>query len=100
MVSGNRSHRVSRDRDVRPHLWLVRVFGRLVPRHLRSEWQREWEAELSYREVRARERAMTSGGRRPRLIRPALSAFWDALWLRAHAMQTLRMLAKHWRLTL
>ena len=43
---------------------------------------------------------MTVGRRRPRLIRAALSAFWDALWLRAHAMQTLRMLAKHWRLTL
>ncbi len=31
-------------------LWLIRVIGVIVPRRLRANWRREWEAELRYRE--------------------------------------------------
>ena len=35
---------------VRPHLWLIRAIGVIVPRHLRADWRQEWEAELRHRE--------------------------------------------------
>ncbi|HEY9435656.1 MAG TPA: hypothetical protein VI260_29710 [Blastocatellia bacterium] len=31
-------------------LWLVRMIGVIVPRRLRADWRREWEAELRHRE--------------------------------------------------
>ena len=34
----------------RPHLWLIRVIGVIVPRRLRADWRQEWEAELCNRE--------------------------------------------------
>src|SRR6266511_4256934 len=34
----------------RPHLWLIRAIGVIVPRRLRAGWRQEWEAELRYRE--------------------------------------------------
>jgi hypothetical protein len=30
----------------KPHLWLIRVIGVIVPRRLRADWRQEWEAEL------------------------------------------------------
>src|SRR5262245_8431909 len=31
-------------------IWLIRVIGVIVPRRLRANWRREWEAELRHRE--------------------------------------------------
>ena len=36
---------------VRPHLWLIRFVGSIVPRRLRADWRQEWEAELRCREL-------------------------------------------------
>jgi len=35
----------------KPHLWLIRALGVIVPRRLRADWRQEWEAELRYRET-------------------------------------------------
>jgi hypothetical protein len=32
-------------------LWLIRFVGVIVPRRLRSDWLKEWEAELRSREA-------------------------------------------------
>src|SRR5262245_13048966 len=32
-------------------LWLIVLIGVIVPRRLRIDWRREWEAELRYRET-------------------------------------------------
>src|SRR5262249_52885842 len=37
--------------QMKPHLWLITFIGVIVPRRLRSDWRREWEAELRYRET-------------------------------------------------
>src|SRR6266508_1996998 len=34
----------------RPHLWLIRAIGVIVPRRVRAGWRQEGEAELRYRE--------------------------------------------------
>jgi len=38
-------------RLAKPHLWLIRFVGLIVPRRLRADWRREWEAELRCREA-------------------------------------------------
>ena len=35
---------------MKPHLWLIRLVGVIVPRQLRPDWRLEWDAELRYRE--------------------------------------------------
>jgi hypothetical protein len=35
----------------KPHLWLIRLIGVIVPSRLRADWRQEWEAELHHREV-------------------------------------------------
>ena len=39
------------NRPFRPHLWLIKFIGVLVPRRLRADWRQEWEAELRHREA-------------------------------------------------
>ena len=31
--------------------WLLRFISLIMPRHLRNDWQQEWEAELRWREI-------------------------------------------------
>jgi hypothetical protein len=38
-------------RFTRLWLWLIRIIGVIVPRRLRADWRREWEAELRYPET-------------------------------------------------
>ncbi|MGH9840157.1 MAG: ABC transporter permease [Blastocatellia bacterium] len=61
----------------KPHLWLIRIIGLLVPRRLRADWRREWEAELHHHE------SLLSEWRRGRgeLFRHSLGSLRDALWL-------------------
>jgi putative ABC transport system permease protein len=66
---------------LKPHLWLIKFIGVLVPRRLRADWRQEWEAEL-----RNRETLLTEWGRLDRphkldLLGRSLGAFWDALLL-------------------
>jgi len=35
----------------KPHLRLIALVGVIVPRRLRADWRREWEAELRHREA-------------------------------------------------
>ena len=67
--------------DLKPHLWLIRLIGVIVPRRLRADWRQEWEAELRYREVLLAEWERLDGRTKLDLLRRSTSAFWDALWL-------------------
>jgi putative ABC transport system permease protein len=65
----------------RPHLWLIRVIGVIVPRRLRADWRQEWEAELRYRERMLYQWDRLDWRNKLELLRRSLSAFWDALCL-------------------
>ena len=65
----------------KPHLWLIRVIGVLVPRRLRSDWRQEWEAELRSRELLLEEWDRLDWRGKLDLLWRSTSAFWDALWL-------------------
>ena len=62
-------------------LWLIRVIGVIVPRRLRADWRREWEAELRYRERLLAQWDRLDWRNKLDLLRRSLAAFWDALWL-------------------
>jgi putative ABC transport system permease protein len=70
-----------RQRFSRPHLWLIRVIGVLVPRRLRLDWRQEWEAELRYREMLLADWGKLDWQNKLDLLRRSLGAFWDALLL-------------------
>ncbi len=65
----------------RPHLWLIRIIGVIVPRRLRPDWRQEWEAELRHRERLLAEWDRLDWRNKLKLLRRSASAFWDALWL-------------------
>ncbi len=97
------SDRVGMNR-IRPHLWLIRVIGVLVPRRLRADWRQEWEAELRHREALLAEWDRLDWLNKLELLRHSLSAFWDALWLQPQRLEDemfqnlrygMRMLLKH-----
>jgi len=66
---------------LRPHLWLIRVIGVIVPRRLRLDWRQEWESELRYRERLLAEWDRLDWRNKRDLLWRSTSAFWDALWL-------------------
>jgi macrolide transport system ATP-binding/permease protein len=68
-------------------LWLIRAIGLIVPRRLRAGWRREWEAELSHREVRLAEWDRLDWRSKLDLLRRSTSAFWDALWLQPKRLE-------------
>src|SRR5688572_4418462 len=68
-------------------LWLVRTVGMIVPRRLRAGWRREWEAELSHREVMLAEWDRLDWRGKLDLLRRSTSAFWDALWLQPKRLE-------------
>jgi predicted permease len=74
------------NRRIRPHLWLVSLISRMVPRRFRSDWKEEWEAELVHRESVLARRSQSDWKARTDLIRRGLASFWDAL-----AMQPRRL---------
>jgi putative ABC transport system permease protein len=65
----------------RPHLWLIRFAGLIVPRRLRADWRQEWEAELRWREATLQDWDRLDWRNKFDLMRRSASAFWDALWL-------------------
>ena len=71
----------NRNRNARPHLWLIALIGVIVPRRLRADWRQEWEAELRYRERLLAEWDRLDWRNKLELLRRSASAFWDALWL-------------------
>src|SRR6266540_6601325 len=71
----------------RPHLWLIRAIGVIVPRRLRAGWRQEWEAELRYREELLAEWDRLDWGAKLDLLRRSASAFWDAVWLQPKRLE-------------
>jgi hypothetical protein len=65
----------------KPHLWLIRFIGVIVPRRFRARFQKEWEAELEYREELLARWDRLDWRTKLELLWRSLGAFWDALWL-------------------
>jgi predicted permease len=89
---------------MKPHLWPIKFIGVIVPRGLRADWRREWEAELSHREELLAEWDRLDWRNKLDLARRSASAFWDALWLQPKRLEDemfqdlrfgARMLLKH-----
>ena len=72
---------------LKPHLWLIRVIGVIVPRRLRADWEQEWEAELRYRELMLADWDKLIWSAKLDLLRRSLGAFWDALWLQPRRLE-------------
>jgi putative ABC transport system permease protein len=66
---------------VKPHLWLIKFFGIIVPRRLRADWRQEWEAELLYRESLLADWDRLGWRHKLDLLWHSLGALMDALWL-------------------
>jgi putative ABC transport system permease protein len=71
----------------RPHLRLIALVGVIVPRRLRADWRREWEAELRHREELLDEWDRLDWRARLNLAWRSTSAFWDALWLQPKRLE-------------
>src|SRR5262250_1743387 len=74
-------------RTFRFWLWLIRLIGVIVPRRLRADWRREWEAELRHREELLDEWDRLDSSHKLDLLRRSASAFWDALWLQPKRLE-------------
>jgi macrolide transport system ATP-binding/permease protein len=66
---------------IKPHLWLIRFIGVIVPRRFRTRFRQEWEAELEYREELLARWDRLDWRNKLELLWRSLGAFWDALWL-------------------
>src|SRR5262245_29988615 len=71
----------------KPHLWLIRVIGVIVPRRLRADWRQEWEAELRYREKLLAEWDSLNRKTKLDLLWHSAGAFMDALWLQPKRLE-------------
>jgi putative ABC transport system permease protein len=86
------------------HRFLIRLIGLIVPRRLRDEWQKEWDAELRHRELRLAQGERLSWKSRLDLVSRSAGAVWDALSLQRKRLEdevvmdvrfAARMLLKH-----
>jgi MacB-like periplasmic core domain len=68
-------------------LWLILVFGVIVPRRLRADWRQEWEAELRNREALLAEWDNLNWRTKLDLLRRSLGAFRDALVLQPRRLE-------------
>src|SRR5215813_11471332 len=68
-------------------LWLITFIGVIVPRRLRANWRREWEAELRHREELLAMWDRLDWRNKLDLLRRSQSAFWDALWLQPKRLE-------------
>jgi hypothetical protein len=71
----------------RPHLWLIRLIGVIVPRRLRTDWRQEWEAELNHREHLLAEWDRLDWRNKVNLLWRSTSAFWDAMWMQTYRLE-------------
>ncbi|HEU4388015.1 MAG TPA: ABC transporter permease, partial [Blastocatellia bacterium] len=65
----------------------IRFAGLIVPRRLRGDWRREWEAELSNREALLADWDKLNSRNRLDLLQRSLGAFWDALCLQPRRLE-------------
>src|SRR5262245_53345225 len=77
----------SANNSFRPHLWLIKFIGVLVPRRLRADWRLEWEAELRHRESLLAEWERLDRRNKLDLLRRSLGAFRDALLLQPKRLE-------------
>src|SRR5262249_10434838 len=91
-------------RTFRFWLWLIRAVGVIVPRRLRADWRREWEAELRHREELLAQWDRLDLAGKLYLFRRSATRFWGAVWLQPKRLEDemfqdlrfgLRMLLKH-----
>src|SRR5262245_47434737 len=73
--------------QMKPHLWLITFIGVIVPRRLRADWRREWEAELRYRETQLADWERLDWRAKRALLWHSLGAFADALWLQPRRIE-------------
>jgi putative ABC transport system permease protein len=71
----------------KPHLRLIVIVGVIVPRRLRADWRREWEAELRHREELLADWDRLDWRNKLDLLRRSASAFWDAMWLQPKRLE-------------
>src|SRR5215468_3874507 len=71
----------------KPHRRLIHLIGVIVPRRLRADWRREWEAELRHREELLAEWDRLDWRAKIDLLRRSTSAFWDAVWLQPKRLE-------------
>src|SRR5215813_15149584 len=82
------SHHASIMKDfMKPHLWLIRFIGVIVPRRFRARFRHEWEAELEYREALLARWDRLDWRNKLKLLWRSLGAFWDALWLQSQRLE-------------
>ncbi|MFY9608914.1 MAG: ABC transporter permease [Blastocatellia bacterium] len=72
---------------MKPHLWLIKFVGLIVPRRLRADWHQEWEAELRYREMLLADWDRLNWKTKLDLVRRSLGAFRDALLLQPQRLE-------------
>src|SRR5262245_45750319 len=72
---------------MKPHLWLIKFIGLIVPQRLRADWGQEWEAELRYRETLLAEWDKLGWRNKLALLWHSLGAFMDALWLQPRRVE-------------
>jgi putative ABC transport system permease protein len=72
---------------LKPHFWLIKSIGVIVPRCLRADWRQEWEAELRSREALLAEWDKLNWKTKFDLLRRSLGAFWDALPLQPRRLE-------------
>jgi putative ABC transport system permease protein len=72
---------------MKPHLWLIKLIGVLVPRRLRADWRQEWEAELRHRESLLADWDKLDWRNKLDLLWRSAGAFWDALLLQPRRLE-------------
>ncbi|HEY6399876.1 MAG TPA: ABC transporter permease, partial [Blastocatellia bacterium] len=72
---------------MKPHLWLIKFIGAIVPRRLRADWRQEWEAELRCREMLLADWDRLDWRNKFDLLRRSAGALWDALLLQPRRME-------------
>ncbi len=78
---------MSPKRELRPHWWIIRVVSAFIPKRLRPEWRREWEAELLHQESTFAEWNRPRWRTRMDLVHKSLGSTWDAAWLQRRRLE-------------
>ena len=78
---------MTNDSKLKPHLWLIRIIGVIVPRRLRADWRQEWGAELRYREELLAQWERLDWRNKLDLLRRSVGAFRDALLLQPRRLE-------------
>ena len=78
---------MSPKQELRLHRWIIRVVSAFIPKRLRPEWRREWEAELLHQESNFAKWNRPRWRTRMDLVRQSLGSTWDAAWLQRRRLE-------------